>query len=556
VTVLVDGQPAKSVCRRDGYLWVVLEAGVHQLQVEALLPDVADWEWTFLLKPRFVNIEAEGWSVTGVGPNGVPEAQVFFSRQVQESSEAAAYDQKNFNTIVAIDRNIETGLAWQVRSTARRISAKGKAVSISVPLLPGESVLSSGVKVKDGQVLIRMAADQESISWTSDLSIGKEIALSAADTSQWVERWHLVTSPVWNVAFEGLSPIFESGAEHLIPVWLPWPGEQVTLSFSQPNAVVGETMTVQNVTHSTTLGSRQRKTGLEVYLECSLGGDFPVKLPEGVEIESVSVGGREIPVRRIGQDLIVPVQPGTQLVKVAWRTDQPIESTVQPAAVSLPYESANINSSIQVPASRWVLWTGGPTRGPAVQFWVILIFAVLAALILGGVSFSPLGRFEWVLLVIGLTQVPVFPAMLVVGWLLLLGWRSNHDFSNTRAASMNLLQLILVLLTVISIGILIAVVSEGLLGRPEMFIRGNGSSQNLLKWFQPRSDTALPQPMVISTSVWVYRFLMLAWALWLASALLRWLTLGWQAFTKGGIWRKVWTKESDEIIDAESVVES
>jgi hypothetical protein len=42
----------------------------------------------------------------------------------------------------------------------------------------------------------------------------------------------------------------------------------------------------------------------------------------------------------------------------------------------------------------------------------------------------------------------------------------------------------------------------------------------------------------------------------LASALLRWLTLGWQAFTKGGIWRKVWTKESDEIIDAESVVES
>jgi len=554
VTVLVDGQPAKSVCRRKGYLWVVLEPGVHEVKLEAMLPDVADWEWTFLLKPRTVNIDADGWTVTGVSANGVPETQVFFSRQLQESSAAAAYDQKNFNAIVAIDRTIETGLTWQVRNTATRISSKGKALSISVPLLPGESVLSSDVKVQDGSVLIRMAADQESVSWTSDLPIGKDIALTASQTNQWVERWHLVTSAVWNVAFEGLGPIFESNAEHLVPVWLPWPGENVTLAFSQPKAVVGETITVQKVTQQTELGSRQRKTTLEISLECSLGDDFPLTLPDEVEIESVQVGSRDIPVLRSGKELIVPVQPGTQQVTIKWRSDLPIETTVRPSAVSLPYDSANISSSIQVPASRWVLWTDGPTRGPAVQFWVILIFAILAALILGEISFSPLGRIEWVLLVIGLTQVHVLPAMLVVGWLLLLGWRSRHDFSNAESSLVNSLQVLLVLLTIISLGVLVAVVSEGLLGRPEMFIRGNGSYQNLLQWFQPRSGQALPQPMVISTSVWVYRFLMLVWALWLASALLRWLTLGWQAFAKGGYWRKLDSaKTGEEIIDATSV---
>jgi len=30
---------------------------------------------------------------------------------------------------------------------------------------------------------------------------------------------------------------------------------------------------------------------------------------------------------------------------------------------------------------------------------------------------------------------------------------------------------------------------------------------------------------------------MLAWALWLATALLRWVRQGWQAFGTGGLWR-------------------
>ena len=558
VTVLVDGQPAKSVCRRENYLWVVLKPGVHQVMVEAMLPDVADWEWTFLLKPRSVNIDASGWTVTGVGANGVPESQVFFSRQQQESSAAAAYDQKNFNAIVAVERHIETGLTWQVRSTATRISSKGKAISISVPLLPDESVLTSDVKVQDGFVLIRMAADQESVSWTSDLPIGKDIQLVADKTKQWVERWHLVTSAVWNVAFAGLEPVFDSQEQHLVPTWLPWPGESVTLSFSQPEAVVGETMTVQSVAHVTVLGSRQRKTELTLDLECSLGGDFPITLPENIEIESVRVGSREIPVRRSGQELVVPVQPGTQKLNIKWRSDQALQTTVRPSDILLPFAPANITSTIEVPASRWVLWTDGPTRGPAVQFWVILIFAVLVALVLGGIPFSPLGRLEWILLVIGLTQVHVFPAMLVVGWLLLLGWRSHHDLADSRAGLFNALQILLVFLTLICIVILIAVVSEGLLGRPEMFIRGNGSSQTQLRWFQPRSDGTLPQPLIISTSVWVYRFLMLIWALWLASAILRWLNIGWRAFAKSGFWRedKSDDESDDEIINATSVPSS
>lgn len=102
----------------------------------------------------------------------------------------------------------------------------------------------------------------------------------------------------------------------------------------------------------------------------------------------------------------------------------------------------------------------------------------------------------------------------------------------------NLLQLVLVGLTPIALGILILVVGEGLLGNPDMFIVGNGSSRTYLNWFEPRVGTSLPEPYIVSVSVWYYRLSMLFWALWLAAALLRWLHAAWDSFSHGGCWRR------------------
>jgi hypothetical protein len=71
-----------------------------------------------------------------------------------------------------------------------------------------------------------------------------------------------------------------------------------------------------------------------------------------------------------------------------------------------------------------------------------------------------------------------------------------------------------------------------------MFIVGNDSSRTNLNWFQPRTGAELPAAYIVSVSVWFYRVLMLVWALWLATALLRWLQTGWNAFSNGGCWKR------------------
>jgi len=76
------------------------------------------------------------------------------------------------------------------------------------------------------------------------------------------------------------------------------------------------------------------------------------------------------------------------------------------------------------------------------------------------------------------------------------------------------------------------------MGTPDMQIRGNGSSPALLRWFDDRTDTAPDQPFVFSVPMLAYRAAMLAWALWLAASLLRWLRWGWFSFSSDGVWKR------------------
>ncbi len=539
LSVTIDDQPEAMVCRRDdGYLWVMVPQGVHKIVVEGWLAEASEWEWTYLLKPRRVSIVAPSWNVTGVRSNGRPDDQVFFSRREQLSEGAATYDQKNFRPIVAVDRHLEIGLLWKVRNTVTRLSAPGKAISLRIPLLSGESVLTSSGDVQDGMIEVNLGTNQTSFTWESEIESGNEIQIEAAQTAPLVERWHLVTSSVWNVTFTRLMPIFELDEDRLIPVWRPWPGEGVTLSFRRPKAISGETITVQRVHHEAKIGARRRETQLNFEVESSLGNDFGIEFDPKADITSLTVDGHSIPVQRDDGQLIVPLRPGKQSVKVAWAASQALKAVAPVGAVKLPVDGANVTTVMVVPENRWVLWAGGPLRGPAVRFWTIVVTALLFAVALASLRLSPLRRIEWVLLALGLTQVHVAAAMLVVGWLFLLAWRGKREPNQMGFFRFNLLQLGLVFLTVIVLGIFIVVVGEGLLGNPEMFIVGNGSSRTNLNWYQPRTGAELPDAYIVSVSVWFYRVLMLVWALWLATALLRWLQTGWNAFSNGGCWKR------------------
>ena len=537
IQVQLDGKDA-TVCRRDdGYLWVWVPKGVHSLKLRGLLGESTEWVWAFALPPRFLEVDAPDWNVTGLSEEGKPESQLFFVRKEQNGEGEASYDQKNFRSVVQVDRAFEIGLVWKIHTTVRRLSSVGKAISVQVPLVPGERVLTSNIAQSDGNIEVNLNAEATTVEWDSELGFESELLLQSKASNGMVERWSVNPSPVWNIGFEGLQPIYESHRPELIPVWNPWPGEQVRLTFRKPMAVIGKLLTIKEVTESLVLGSRQRTSRLEVQVESSLGGDFPLKIPESGTVTSLEVDRRPVPVRRQGVECLIPLQPGLQTINLLWTSDEPMTSLVRAPYVELPEEVSNLRINLSVPESRWILWADGPMRGPAIRFWTILAVAILAAVLLGQAPKSPLKTYEWILLGIGLTQVHALAGLLVVGWLFAIRWRSDAAISGFSKLGYRTLQVLLIVMTVAAVGVLLTMVGSRLLGSPEMYITGNGSYRGELLWFSPSSEAIVPRPWIFSISVWYYRLLMLVWALWLANSMLGWLQAWWTAMNQGSFWR-------------------
>ncbi len=167
----------------------------------------------------------------------------------------------------------------------------------------------------------------------------------------------------------------------------------------------------------------------------------------------------------------------------------------------------------------------------------LLVVIVLVALGLGRSQLTPWRSVKWVLLAIGLSQVPMVAAATVAGWLLFLAWRRERGAAIQSAFWFDAQQLLIIGWTLIALTVLAVAIHQGLLGSPDMQISGNGSSYANLYWFQDRTEALLPRPWILSVPLMVYRLAMLAWALWLAVTVLRWLRWGWGSFTSGGTWR-------------------
>ncbi len=538
LSVELDGNTSIPLLRSDGYLWIPVTKGIHVAKVRGLLPATTEWQWTFLLRPHSVEITAPEWTVTGVKPSSMPEAQVFFTRQQATSGSAAAYDRKEINPLAQVTRSLELGLVWQVRTTVTRLTGANRAFSLSLPLLPGERILTAGAGPNAGRLDVRLGLGEESFTWESELPSQPALNLTAEVTNKWVEHWQLATSPVWNVTLAGLAPVYASNSQDLLPSWYPWPGESVQLNVSRPEPTGGETTTVQKVKQTTRPGLTQRDTTLELALEASTGQDFIVTLNLDSEITGLKMDGQPLPVRREQDRLIIPLRPGSQNLQLTWKEAVPLAWSTTPSPVTLPVPSANITTTVELPPHRWILWARGPLQGPAIRFWGILAAVCILACILGRLPHSPLKCGSWILLLIGLTQVPTIGMVGIIGWLWCVAWRGGIKWKLPSSLH-NLIQLVLTIGSLITLLVLLEALRRGLLGRPTMYLLGDGSLRNTLQWYKPRSDgLSLPAAEIFSIPLYCYRILMLVWALWLAGVSLRLAKWALAQLTKNGFWHR------------------
>ncbi len=568
-SILVDGKPGNAV-RQDDRVLVRVGKGVHDIVVEGPLPARDTVQLALPLTPRRGTFTSSTWTLDGIHEDGIVDQNLQLSRIEKDNGPGdgdgdGAKDSAGANRgdlppsvlppFLRVDRTVMLGLTFEVETRVVRLSPMGTPIVVDVPLLPGESVTTDGVRAeqKDGKGVakISLGPNDSEVSWHSQLAQQPALTLLAPTGVPWLESWQVQESPLWHVTRTGIPPIHgqPAGVDGVDSTgngssWFrPWPGEKVELALLRPAGVPGQTITIDEVKLNVRPGLRSTGATLSIELRASRGGQHPVKLPPGTELLSASINGVDTPLRPQSDVVTVPLNPGSQRIELQLRMPQGVAFHTQSPVVDVGQEAVNAEVTLELPSDRWVLFCWGPRTGPAVLFWSFLVVIVMAAAALSRVPVSTLKLHHWVLLSLGLTQVPVAVAALVAGWLLVLGWRTRPLWTvrgRVPDVVFGFFQLLLIGWTIAAIVGLGVSIHEGLVGNPDMQIAGNGSSGTSLRWYADRTTSTLPLASAWSVPLLAYRVAMLAWSFWLALALLRWLKEGFRAFGAGGYYREPW----------------
>ena len=530
----VDGHPAVLARGDDGAL-LRLDRGVHRVALSYRIGAADSASLQFAVRPRLVAFNGQGWSLAGVDGGHLQGDSLALQRERAADDGAAAAAAQDFPPYVRLTRRLLLGVDWQVENTVERIAPASAGFSLSLPLLPGEHPQGAGAVVKQGRIDVTFNAGVDQVRWTSRLEPAARLALTAPALGKRAEVWEVVAAPMWHVDAHGVPTSASDAGLRFQPL----PGETLQLGFSQPVAVDGGSLAFDRVSVQSDVGERSTETTLTLDARSTRGGEHAIALPAGAELLEASRDGEPVGLAVRNGKLGLPLLPGAHEYRVRLREPHGVALRTVTPAFALDAPAANIGSGLHLPQDRWVLWTWGPSTGPAVLYWSQLVVLLLVAWLLGRHAPTPLRFRHWLLLGLGFSAFAWGAFALVVAWLVLTGLRARWTPADKLpAAPFNLAQAGLALLTVLACVVLVAAVPKGLLGVPDMHVAGNGSTAWQLRWFADQSHGVLPAGGAISVSLWFYKLAMLAWALWLAFALIGWLQWAFAAWTHGGYWRR------------------
>ncbi len=539
-TISIDGQTNGGLYRdSQQQLWVPLRPGPHDVRLTGRIVAAESVQIVFPQPPRTIETRGEGWEISGVNDGRLLTNTLELVRKAGSGQSMRLEASMQFPPFVRVTRRIQLGLDWTVNTVVERLAPEKGAFTVVVPLLDGESVLTESIEARpDGTVLLAMPAGESAVQWVSGLARGESLQLKSPPDAARVEIWSFNVSPQWSVHFEGTPAVlpFDVESAEWSYEFHPRAGEPLTLRVTRPPAAEGATLAFDGVTLRAEIGKRSSNAFLELRYRSTQGGRHTLRLPEDARVNSVSVDGQSIALRPQNGELAIALLPGSHELGIDWQSDAGVRVLSRAPAVDLGSAASNIRTQLHIPADRWSLFAFGPGIGPAILFWSELLVFVVAAVLLGRLRRSPLTTQEWLLLGLGLSTFSWAVLILFAAWMFVMRWRSTWE-GNVSRPRFNWIQVGLGVLSVIALVSLVAAIPFGLLASPDMRVQGFGSGGNTFNWFVDQSPGILPQPGVLSVSLWWYKLAMLAWALWLSFALLRWLPWAWRALTANGLWR-------------------
>ena len=522
-TVMIDEKKATLNIDRSGRLWVMLESGVHKLTLKGSIKGNEQIVLSSLLPIHNLQTKSieKSWKISTDNRSYI---------EINNLSEFKAKEKKKskIEPLVEIKRTLYFGQRWYIDTEVRLLNQINKPHTLSYRLLPNESVLDKDIEQKKSSVIIHLDSRNSYYKWRSSLPITQTLELGLSKDSRYIEIWQMDISAIWNVNYTGIEPIEQlKTGSILMPRFRPWRGEKLKLTIQKAKAIRGENLTIESSHLNIIQSTRYRDIKLELNIKSSKAGQYSINIDGITKLKPTVINGKTHYLKINEGKVTIPLQAKAQKIKLSWREEIGADNSYIFPTIDLNKPSVNSNISLTMPYNRWILWTNGPTIGPAVLLWGVLLAVLLFALIIGRVKGIPLKTSDWLLLGVGVSTTSVFVIIPIVIWIFAIKLRAEKGEELTGKIRF-LAQFSLVILTIIALGSIITAISIGLLGNPDMMIMGNNSYGNYLHWYSDRVSSQIVEPTLFSVSIWFYRALILIWSIWIAFSLIKWLKWTWE----------------------------
>jgi hypothetical protein len=537
--VLVDQQPQSWVAQKDQNQWLFVEAGRHTVSLQGSVAGLNRLSIEFPKLLQNLSMTDSRWELEGVRHGTLQDKTLGLIRKAQQDKSEITQLVESVEPMVRIIREFELGDQWYLTTSVERIAPMHGAINLDLPLYEWEQVTSANANVRDKVIRVHIPAGDNWADWRSLVPYFSELQLTAFDQPSFVEEWYFSVAHQWNMGINGIPqtwPDSISDYENWRFRYLPRANETLNLSVAKPLPVKGADLVFEQLTLAIKPGKQQQAFSLVGNYQSSRGGQGQMKVGSGEQLDA-SLDNKKVYLQIRNGEVDYPIKPGGHSLDLSWKQNQPFSFRYQMPKINTNSPVSNINVKWQVPRDRWVLWASGPTIGPAIIYWGELLAFLVIAFLLSRAKLLPVSTISWLLLGLGLSTQSWAMFIATTVWLFGLSWwQSNKQGFGDRW--FNFIQVALVVVSVLIMLSLISSVPMSLLSQPDMGIVGNQSSGYQLNWYHDRSQGDLPNIVVYSLPMWVYKLAMLMWSLWLASMLLKWSKWSWQVLADGGMVRK------------------
>lgn len=547
--VLVDGKPTAALAREGTVLWVALEPGLHEIVLIGAPPAAKDLDLPLPLKPRraTAQVQGEGVSVDGLHDDGAPDDVLKLHWSVAASGEhggsgasgatvdagarKAVDDDDGLGAYVLVERTLKLTSRWELHTAVTRVSKPGKPLRLSLPLLPGETIVTAGITpATEGglpggaRVAVAFGPADTKREWDSTVEITPSLRWTAAPGV--VEAWSLAVGPLWLVETKGV-PQREGAGMRL---FRPWPGETLAAEIVRPTGADGASMTIE----STTLSWRpaEGRMTYRIAVSSSVPGRATFTLPEGVAIGAFEQDPRRL-VTIEGRNVSIDVPAGASVISLPLTAAPAKGLMLRPAAPSLGIPVALASVRIELDRPVWLWAQGGAAWGaPGARFWLrMLLAAALAALAARVMRAREIPLATWALCALAAvgSLVAAQATLALVAFLVALALRRDRRALDRRAA--NGVQLAVLAVGVLGVGLFaFALYTIAIEGKSPLPLTSAVTLE------QDRLAAGAFQPWCLWVPSWSLLVIAIAWGIGVIVAAVRVAPWAKESLSIGGVW--------------------